>query len=127
MIPSLNERKALGTQFTGDVARMQRCMQAIQRNVEDDEVIFAWADYSGTVCASWLQLPEDDTELRAILLKHLPSAPLTGIAMLEDAGDGSGDRIITLPPELLKQLDWKEGDTLWFSRIGDEITLRKAD
>ena len=31
---------------------------------------------------------------------------------MEDAGDGSGDGILTIPPEILEQTGWKEGTKL---------------
>ena len=31
---------------------------------------------------------------------------------VEETDDGSGDAILTFPPELLEQAGWKEGDTL---------------
>jgi hypothetical protein len=31
---------------------------------------------------------------------------------IEDAGDGSGDGILTLPPELCEMQGWKEGTVL---------------
>ena len=31
---------------------------------------------------------------------------------IEDADDGSGDGILTFPPELIEKMGWKEGTTL---------------
>ena len=31
---------------------------------------------------------------------------------IEDAGDGSGDAIFTIPPEILEEMGWKEGTLL---------------
>jgi bifunctional DNA-binding transcriptional regulator/antitoxin component of YhaV-PrlF toxin-antitoxin module len=31
---------------------------------------------------------------------------------IEDAGDGSGDGILTFPPEILEEMGWKEGTLL---------------
>jgi hypothetical protein len=36
----------------------------------------------------------------------------TWTADIEDAGDGSGDGILTLPPELCELKGWKEGTVL---------------
>lgn len=33
-------------------------------------------------------------------------------ATIEDANDGSGDGILTFPPEFIEQEGWKEGDLL---------------
>ena len=34
------------------------------------------------------------------------------ITYIEDADDGSGDGILTFPPELIEKMGWKEGTTL---------------
>ena len=34
------------------------------------------------------------------------------ITYIEDAEDGSGDGILTFPPELIEKMGWKEGTTL---------------
>jgi hypothetical protein len=31
---------------------------------------------------------------------------------IEDAGDGSGDSVLTFPPEILEEMGWKEGTLL---------------
>lgn len=36
----------------------------------------------------------------------------TWVSHIEDAGDGSGDGILTLPPELCELRGWKEGTVL---------------
>lgn len=33
-------------------------------------------------------------------------------ATIEDTQDGSGDRILTIPPEISKEFGWKEGTLL---------------
>lgn len=33
-------------------------------------------------------------------------------SIVEDAGDGSGDVLLTIPPEILEQTQWKEGTIL---------------
>ncbi len=38
---------------------------------------------------------------------------------VEEADDGSGDAILTFPPDLLEQAGWKEGDTLEWTDRGD--------
>lgn len=44
----------------------------------------------------------------------------------QDAGDGSGDLIVDLPPDLLAEMGWKTGDTLNFDILPDgTITLSK--
>ena len=38
------------------------------------------------------------------------------------------DGNLILPPELLEQLDWKEGDTLeWIDHGNDQFELRKVE
>jgi hypothetical protein len=41
-----------------------------------------------------------------------PESKTYGPLYIEDAGDGSGDGILTFPPELIEETGWKEGDTL---------------
>lgn len=46
---------------------------------------------------------------------------------LIDAGDGSGDCLIELPPELLADLHWKVGDTLDTEVMGNQIKVKKVN
>ena len=47
---------------------------------------------------------------------------------IEEADDGSGDAILTFPPDLLKQTGWKEGDTLkWIDQKDGSWQLKKVD
>ena len=47
---------------------------------------------------------------------------------LEEADDGSGDAILTFPPDLLEQAGWKEGDTLnWVDQKDGSWLLKKVD
>lgn len=41
-----------------------------------------------------------------------PKPKVYGPLHIEDAGDGSGDGILTFPPEMIAEVGWKEGDTL---------------
>jgi hypothetical protein len=41
-----------------------------------------------------------------------PKTKYYGPLNIEDANDGSGDGILTFPPELIAEAGWKEGDTL---------------
>ena len=41
-----------------------------------------------------------------------PKPKTYGPVQIEDALDGSGDGILTFPPELIAETGWKEGDTL---------------
>ena len=47
---------------------------------------------------------------------------------MEDAADGSGDGILTFPPELLVDMGWKEGDSLDISinKFG-VVIIKKLD
>jgi hypothetical protein len=128
MAPTFNERQGLAKQFADDVARMRRCLQDVDRQVVDDDLVIAWSDYSDGLCAVWLMLPEADDALLAILLRHLPLSGRRWETTLLDAGDGSGDAILTLPEELLAYVGWKVGDTL--SLLHDEsgrIILRREE
>ena len=47
---------------------------------------------------------------------------------VEETNDGSGDAILTFPPELLEQAGWKEGDTLkWIDQKDGSCLLKKVD
>ena len=41
-----------------------------------------------------------------------PKPKLCFTSYIEDARDGSGDGILTFPPEIIEEFGWKEGDTL---------------
>jgi hypothetical protein len=45
-----------------------------------------------------------------------------------EADDGSGDLIVPIPPHLLKEMNWKEGDDLDI-QVGEDgrITLTKVN
>tara|TARA_R110000868_G_scaffold61479_2_gene186716 strand:+ start:517 stop:732 length:216 start_codon:yes stop_codon:yes gene_type:complete len=45
---------------------------------------------------------------------------------IEDADDGSGDGILTFPPELIEKMGWKEGTTLHLE-VTEEGTLIITD
>lgn len=51
-----------------------------------------------------------------------PTQKTYGPITIEDAEDGSGDGILTFPPELIEKTGWKEGDTLSME-VSDERTL----
>lgn len=50
-IPTFTERQDLAQRFAGDVTRMRRCLEATGKQVEDDDIIYAWSDYSDGLCA----------------------------------------------------------------------------
>lgn len=126
MIPTYSERQALAQQFSDNVARMRHCLHTAGKQVEDDDIVYAWTDYSDGLCAGWLMLPEKDEALLAILLKHLPPSGRRWRTTIRDAGDGSGDGILELPDDMLTQLGWKDGDTLSITKeeSGDLILRR---
>lgn len=52
-------------------------------------------------------------ELTDIMHQWVNPTPKTyGPFVIEDANDGSGDGILTFPPEMIEEVGWKEGDTL---------------
>lgn len=112
MMPTFSERQDLAWQFATDVARMQRCLQAAGKQAEIDNIVSAWADYSDTVCARWLMLPENEDELLAVLLKYLPASRQAWQITAVDAGDDSGDIVLPLPEELHVCAGLKPGDKL---------------
>lgn len=44
------------------------------------------------------------------------------ITYIEEAEDGTGDGILTFPPELIEKMGWKEGTTLHLV-VSEENTL----
>ncbi|QCP49090.1 hypothetical protein FAZ95_07800 [Trinickia violacea] len=70
-----NERRGIITEHPDQMARMKNCLKEVQVDASDADVVLAWATYSDRVMASWLLLPENDRELRQILLAHLPHQP----------------------------------------------------
>lgn len=51
--------------------------------------------------------------LNAVMHKWAkPTEKYYGPLTIEDANDGSGDGILTFPPEMIEELGWKEGDIL---------------
>jgi hypothetical protein len=45
---------------------------------------------------------------------------------IENANDGSGDGILTLPPELCEEMGWSEGTLLNVEIVNGEITLQEV-
>ena len=128
MIPTYSERQALARQFSDNVARMRHCLQAAGKQAEDDDIVYAWADYSDGLCAGWLMLPEKDGALLEILLRHLPPPGRRWRTTIRDAGDGSGDGILELPDGMLTQLGWKDGDTLSITKEeSGDLILRRVE
>jgi len=50
-----------------------------------------------------------------------PSTPLTAIC--HDAGDGSGDLIVPIPPEVIEAMGLRIGDKLELEVTGEAIVL----
>lgn len=50
------------------------------------------------------------------------------VATLHDAGDGSGDSLLELTDDLMKQMDWHLGDELTVERRNDgSLSLRQHE
>ena len=111
-MPEYSERQEHAKRLANDIARMRHCLQTAGKGVDEDDLVYAWADYSNGLCAGWLMLPEQDDALLAILLKHLPPSRLDWQITVEDAGNSSGAAMLPLPEELLTQAGWKLGDKL---------------
>ncbi|WP_136420348.1 hypothetical protein [Herbaspirillum sp. ST 5-3] len=108
--------------------RLTHGLQAAGKQVTDDDVVYAWTDYSGGLCANWLGLPDDDAILLTTLPKHLPSSPSISPTTIRDACDGSGDQKLAIPTELFDQMGWKESDRLAITKSGtEELIPRRVD
>lgn len=128
---SRREVRALAEQFSEDIARMRKCLEAVRPGIDDLLLAYAWGDYSDSLCSGWMGLPDDDEQLFEILRKHLsPSIlsdtwPIAWRTTIVDAGDDSEDGILFLPDELLDEVGWNVGDTLAISKTAvGEIRLR---
>jgi hypothetical protein len=42
---------------------------------------------------------------------------------IEDANDGTGDGILTFPPELCEMKGWKEGTILWLDVVDGKLII----
>lgn len=105
---------------------MQRCLHDAKRDADRDEVFQAWSDYSETLCAGWMTLPDNDELLLKILLEYLPPEKLKWQITILDVGDGSGDGILQLPEELMDRLGWKINDQLnVFTEEGSSLILKR--
>lgn len=114
----MDKRRSFADQVKIDVERMVRCAHDAGHNMTEEHLVSAWTDYSDSLCATWMMLPEEDGTLLAILLKHIESnrtsrkKSIEFTATIVDAGDGTGDGIIEISNELLDSLGWREGDVL---------------
>jgi hypothetical protein len=70
---------------------------------------------------SWQQLTE-------IINSWVNPKPKTyGPLSIEDTNDGTGDGILTFPPEMIEELGWEAGDTLKFESTEEgTIVLTKV-
>lgn len=48
-------------------------------------------------------------------------------ATVEDTNDGSGDGILTFDPEFIKEIGWKEGDTIKMKVEDGKLYLSKVE
>lgn len=50
------------------------------------------------------------------------------VSQVEDSGDGSGDVVITFPPDLMEELGWYEGLVLKFKELdGNSFSIEPAN
>lgn len=125
--------KAALAHYSSDVRRMKACLHGASYEASDEDLVAAWLYHSQRSAAIWLPLPVDDQQLLADLLggkfpplvSALPPRQFW-IASIDEAGDGSGDQILTLPDDLMTITGWMVDDTLEVSRLdGGEVRLRK--
>jgi len=87
---------------------IQRLAKAIIKSDPElaNDIYFALDDKLAGKQQPWEHLSE-------IMHQWVNPKPKTyGPVQIEDALDGSGDGILTFPPELIEETGWKEGDTL---------------
>ena len=87
---------------------IQRLAKAIIKSDPElaNDIYFALDDELAGKRQPW----EDITDV--VHQRVNPKPKTYGPLYIEDAGDGSGDGILTFPPELIEETGWKEGDTL---------------
>jgi len=125
---SKESRKEVVEMFPEAIRHMKDCLGRAGNNATDDEIITAWSEYSDSLCAGWLGLPDADDELLAILLRHLPERKNSTnryVVTLIPVDDDSNDAWLPLPDELLDDLGWKSEDTLEITRNTNQIVLTK--
>lgn len=114
----MSKGRSFADQFKIDVERMLCCVLDAGYSLTEDDLVTAWTDYSESLCATWLMLPEENETLLSILLRHIETTGSSRDGSIKfnttvvDAGDGTGDGIIEIPNELLESLGWREGDVL---------------
>jgi hypothetical protein len=126
-----SERAKIAKEFPEHLVRMRNCLENVGRPASDSDVTLAWARYSDSLCASWLEPPSSDTALTEILLSYLPeaSSPTEEAfrTILEEAEGEVGDAVVALPSDLPDRLGWKTGDTLSISEDSQGgLTLRRV-
>jgi len=47
------------------------------------------------------------------------------VTWIEDASDGSGDGILTIPPEILKEIGWYEGLMIEFDTSEENVIIMR--
>lgn len=107
----------LEQKFASDVRRIRYVLRHTQHaNLADAVLSHAWKAYSESLHAVWTTLPEDDDQLRDIVMQHLTShvrahtRPIAWRTTLVDASDDSGDAFLELSTDVLGRLGWKVGD-----------------
>ncbi|WP_115779585.1 AbrB/MazE/SpoVT family DNA-binding domain-containing protein [Paraburkholderia caffeinilytica] len=123
---SLMEMRSLAAEFPDAIKRMKACLRATGRVATDEQVVWAWSEYSESVCASWLLLPESDDDLVVLLLRHWPACELhaTGCIATLTAGDFGGSPQLSLPEEVIRKMGWTCGDEVELQRQGDSLVVR---
>lgn len=111
-----SERVEVAQEFPEHLARMRACLQQAGCYASDNDITLAWARYSDSLCAGWLSLPDNDTDLMQVLLSYLPPASTTEDGSLrltlQESDDVNGVAVLALPLAWLARLGWIIGDTL---------------
>jgi hypothetical protein len=81
-----------------------------------DNVIRSWASLSG----------HEKDQNNYEILKNIYNKRY--VTYVEEAEDGSGDAVLTFPPQLMEQLGWYEGLTLKFEVLDENsFTIQPAN
>jgi hypothetical protein len=67
------------------------------------------------------------SSINILIMDSLETKENRWLVTLVDTGDGSGDCYVELPPDLLIQTGWQEGDILSFEIIEEGALVRKKN
>lgn len=120
------ERQDLAKQFKDTVLKLEHFLEKAGYPANQDEIVRAWATYSESMCATWLDVSHVNQEVLDTLMTHISNFRNRRdewLLMIGAAEDGSGDAIVRISPEMLNAFAWSIGDVLMSSVTEDGALL----